>query len=307
MFAVSNAMAADLAPPPPLGPVVSGAIDNWYGFSILTGEGDNVNPGTDWNFITGLVGKLSIPLGSNLTIQQDVGFQYGTNAESNNQKDFRDTFLYSGQMGTHLSLRNVDQGLIGAFGGIGAANGNDTKANYAFAGGEGMLWTGPWTLYGQGGWFSSEETNNAPWDSALHDAFFVRGVARYFLTPDSRLQGEFSYANGKYGYYDDTANIFEWHARYDFVWNDVPVVGSLVGAIPLYLEYRGNYADGAHGDALWDNAFMVGTSYHFGGNNKQEFDKVGATLDLPDIGRWVAAGSILDINSAPVYVTAPVQ
>lgn len=291
-LAAGSALAADLAPPAPIGPVVSGFLDSYVGLGIFSGSGE-VDPGEDLSLLIGAYGAISIPLGTNLSIQQDVSYEYGSQASNNDSDVINDLFLYSGQLGTHLSWRDPNAGLIGGFGGFGKANAADISNNYIFAGGEAQAYLGEWTLYGQGGWFDSE--SDWYYEAGLNDAFFVRGVARWFMTPDSRLQGEFSYASGEYGYYEDTATVLEWGVRYDWVWQDIPVVGALTGAMPLFVAYRGNFADGG-GDSgeLWANTFMVGTSYHFGGSNKQEFDRVGAPLDLPNIGRWTAAGTILD-------------
>jgi hypothetical protein len=288
------ALAADLAPPPPLAPNVSGYLDSYVGLGFFDGSGDSVDVDSELSLLFGNYGAISIPLGSNLSIQQDVFYEYGTQASSSDESEKEDMFLYSGQIGTHLSLRDVSQGLIGGFGGFGLANGDSSSANYIFAGGEAMAYLGEWTLYAQGGWFDSE-SNDFRYDLGLNDAWFVRGVARWFLSPDARLQGEFAWASGDYGFFEDSADVLEWGVRYDWVWSDVPVVGSLVGAMPLFVAYRGNYAQGNFDDSeVWANTFMVGTSYRFGGNNLQEFDRVGAPLDLPNIGRWVASGTILD-------------
>jgi hypothetical protein len=293
-LAAGPVLAADLAPPPPLGPNVSGYLDSYVGLGFFDGSGDSVDLDSELSLLFGNYGAISIPLGSNLSIQQDVFYEYGSQASSDDDDEKSDMFLYSGQIGTHLSLRDVSQGLVGGFGGFGMANGDSASANYVFAGAEAMGYVGEWTLYAQGGWFDSE-SNDFRYDLGLNDAYFVRGVARWFLSPDSRLQGEFAWASGDYGFSEDTADVLEWGVRYDWVWSDVPVVGTLVGAMPLFVAYRGNYAQGDFDDSeVWANTFMVGTSYRFGGSNLQEFDRVGAPLDLPNIGRWVASGTILN-------------
>lgn len=304
-LAAGPAFAADLAPPPPLGPAVSGYLNSYVGVGIFDGSGDSVDLNSDWSLLFGNYGAISIPLGSNLSIQQDVSYEYGTQATSNDDDDRSDLFLYSGQIGTHLTFREVSQGLIGGFGGFGMANGDSSSASYVFAGGEAMGYFDAFNLYAQAGWFDSE-SNDAGYDLGLNNAWFARGVARWFIIPESRLQGEFSWASGDYGYLEDTANVLEWGVRYDWLWSDVPVVGSLVGAMPIYIAYRGNYAEGDYDDSeVWSNTFMIGTTYRFGGPNLKEFERVGAPLDLPNIGRWVAAGTILDPGASPTVPDDP--
>ena len=39
---------------------------------------------------------------------------------------------------------------------------------------------------------------------------------------------------------------------------------------------------------------MVGFTHRFGTQSIQETDRYGATLDMPNFGRWVTAGQILE-------------
>ena len=56
----------------------------------------------------------------------------------------------------------------------------------------------------------------------------------------------------------------------------------------------GGNEGGADFAEVWHHTIMVGTSWSFGGDNMKQFDRVGATLDLPNFGRWVASGENLD-------------
>ena len=42
------------------------------------------------------------------------------------------------------------------------------------------------------------------------------------------------------------------------------------------------------------NLTVANSSVSVGGQTLQEFDRVGATLDLPNFGRWVAGGEQID-------------
>ena len=74
----------------------------------------------------------------------------------------------------------------------------------------------------------------------------------------------------------------------------------MIGDTPVFVGYRGARFDtegaGPNDDdgQFTEHTIMVGTSYSFGGDSMREFDRVGATLDLPSFGRWIAAGAILD-------------
>ena len=98
--------------------------------------------------------------------------------------------------------------------------------------------------------------------------------------------------------------------RYDTVLAGLPIIGDT----PVFIGYRGarfesedtpgnpNGGGGAGGQGqgqgstedYLDHTIMVGTSWSFGGDNMKHFDRVGATLDLPNFGRWVASGENLD-------------
>jgi hypothetical protein len=155
-------------------------------------------------------------------------------------------------------------------------------------GGEGQIYLHDWTLYGQGGVIISNGDDDILGNSDEdNDAFFVRGVARWFIDGMSRLQLEGAFANGDVDTTDANMDIFEWGVRYD------RMIGlPMLGDTQLFLAYRGNTFDKGSSDsgAFTDHTFMVGTSIHFGGNTMQEFDRVGATLDTPNIGRWVISG-----------------
>lgn len=123
-------------------------------------------------------------------------------------------------------------------------------------------------------------------DAGLDEGFFVRGVARWFPTADSRLQLEGTYlsadysSNGQLSFGDMEA--FAVKARYDFTFGDLP----LIGALPVYFAYRGIFRNncvdmGYFSTDINDHTLMVGSSYSFSGD-RLTVDRQGATLDTPD-------------------------
>ena len=118
------------------------------------------------------------------------------------------------------------------------------------------------------------------------DAVFVRGVGRWHMSPDSRLQAEFAYADGEQDTDDQEMEILEWGVRYDMILAGLP----LIGDTQMFLGYRGVHADngqpaGDTGD-FTEHTIMVGTSHSFGGSTIKEVERYGAGLDLPDFVRW---------------------
>lgn len=274
------------------GLVVSGELDKWTGYTFLTNANGDTNPENDDYISSGISGRLSLPLDDMLSVQMDGDLEYTTNSFDDDGSD--DTFKHSFQFGTHFSARDPSRGLIGIFGAAGLGTGDDDsddgKKTFIAVGGEVQGYFGNKTLYLQGGYIDSADLDGDEND-ALHDAFFVRGVARWFLTPDSRLQAEVSYVDGDRDDDSEGETIIEWGGRYDWVLPGLP----LIGDTPVYVGYRGAYFEnGADLAEYTEHTVMVGTVYHFGGSNRQEFDRTGATLNLPNFGRWVWSGEALD-------------
>lgn len=258
-----------------MGLIVSGVVDSWAGVQFID---DGVED--DTVFTNGGEGLLSLPLGENLSIQTDVKYEYNTNAtESPADIDvFGPRFSY--QFAVHASWRDPSRGLFGAFGGMGS---NDTstglfgsfRQDHRFVGGEAQFYIDNFTLYGQGGYVETANTF-----AGLEDGFFARGVVRYFLTNDSRIQLEGTYINMDYfSAASGDMESFAVKARYDFVLAGMPVIGDT----PIYLGYRGTFRDNCRfdGSDVDDHTIMVGTSYSFSGD-RLTVDRQGATLDTPD-------------------------
>lgn len=274
--------------------VVSGIVDQWYGGTFSSGDAGNYEPDHKSYLTSGNSGRLSLPLGTNLSIQMDADSEVATNAFKGNASD---DFSYSFQGGLHLSVRDPHTGLFGGFVAVGRGDGDDGNSgahNFHAVGGEAQLYSGDMTFYLQGGWLDSDGLDGDAEDG-LHDAFFVRGVGRWFMTPDSRLQGEVAYANGEQDSGDGyDMDVIQWGVRYDTL-----LMLPLVGNSTVFMGYRGLHADNGccnkdDRGKFTDHTIMAGFSYHFGGPTMQEFDRVGATLDLPNFGRWVAAGEQID-------------
>jgi hypothetical protein len=134
------------------------------------------------------------------------------------------------------------------------------------------------TFYLQGGYIDYDRRNGfSPTD--LDDGFFARGVMRWFVTSNSRLQLEGTYTDVDYGL-GGSMEAFSVGARYDF-----NVALPIAGETPLYLAYRGTFRDNCYGEIgganIDDHVFMIGTSYSFNGD-MLTVDRQGATLDTPN-------------------------
>ncbi|MEM9470306.1 MAG: hypothetical protein AAGA00_00010 [Pseudomonadota bacterium] len=295
---------------------VSGVVESWNGYSFVSDYTPaNANPANvlshDDYFVSGTSGRLSLPLGDSLSIQQDVEIEVTGNAY---EDETGNNYIYSYQMGTHLSFLDPGMGLIGAFGGWGAGTADGNRAandrpdslQFRYVGGEAQMYVDDFTFYVQAGYLDAERTNTQNRDDTFRDAVFVRGVGRWFMSETSRLELEFSYADGDADTEPDDHTVLEWGVRYDTVLAGLPIIGDT----PVFVGYRGarfenddapgnpNGGGGGEGgldsEDYLDHTIMVGTSWSFGGGNMKQFDRVGATLDLPNFGRWVASGENLD-------------
>ncbi|MEM9471567.1 MAG: hypothetical protein AAGA00_06385 [Pseudomonadota bacterium] len=279
--------------------VVSGMVESWVGYTVY-GSTDNLDDGENLEdyFAGGRSGRLSLPLGENLSIQMDIDNETNSDFLVNGSDDVN--FQYSFQGLVHLSWRDPNSGLIGAFGGMGlgasadSADGTDDRFPLRVIGGEAQLYADDFTFYVQGGWLDSVPDGTE--DDGFRDAFFGRGVVRWFLHENSRLQGEVSYAEGKVdGDNDDNEYLIEWGARFDTRLGSLPILGDT----NAFIGYRGGYFENesdndGDGEYFTDHTFMIGLRASFGGATLKQFDRVGATLDAPNFGRWVASGSIVD-------------
>ena len=310
-----NANATDMDYERAMELAVSGMVETWNGYSFVdytpaNGGNGNVLSHDDY-FVSGTSGRLSLPLGDSLSIQQDVEIEVTGNAY---EDETGNNYIYSYQMGTHLSFRDPGMGLIGAFGGWGSGTTDGNTANlddadsleFRFVGGEAQIYLENLTLYVQGGYLDAERTNTNNFDDTFRDAVFVRGVGRWFMSETSRLEIEVSYADGDADTEPDSHTVVEWGVRYDTVLAGLPIIGDT----PVFIGYRGarfenddapgNGGGGGGGEGGFDSedyldhTIMVGTTWSFGGDNMKQFDRVGATLDLPNFGRWVASGENLD-------------
>lgn len=302
--------------------VVSGTVEKWIGGSFISNIDNNADeedegnfqPNHDNYFASGQSGRLSLPLGDMLSLQMDAQNEITSNAFTSPEEDdeFSDDFSHAIEFGLHVSARDPSRGLVGAFAAFGQGKGDSVngRQNFWAVGGEAQYYADDTTFYLQAGYLDSNpqpsETDNGQLDG-LHSAFFVRGVARWFMTPDSRLQGEVAYAHGKQDNDGPDPNVdpnpnrpfdmdvIQWGARYDTVLSGLP----LIDEGTVFIGYRGIHFDNLCCDdedtaRFTEHTVMAGFAYRFGGSTLKEFDRVGATLDLPNFGRWVAGGEQID-------------
>ncbi len=175
---------------------------------------------------------------------------------------------------------------LGAFGLVGSVNGGDAEnATIGLFGLEAQKYWNNVTLYGQGGVFYADDEDA---DDVMTNAWFVRGVARKFVDPNSYIAAELSYADGEEnedasGDVDDLTAL-SWGLKYERMKTDMPIA--------WFVEYKGSHiveddaSSGSNDDELTTHAGLVGLRFQFGATSAIENDRRGATFDMPDVGRW---------------------
>lgn len=185
-----------------------------------------------------------------------------------------------GLFGVHVSDRSSPNFLWGAFAGLSGQSNLDYDGTmtHVVLGVEGQYYDGPFTLYGQVGYapLMSDSNENEP--SGLK---FLRGVGRYFLTDNDRVQLDVSYAASDVDGFDGAEYHFwngglSWQHRYP----NSPFSSTIA--------YSGMWADSdlvsAPGNSAQENIVSVGFAIHFGDASLKEADRQGATLDMPNFG-----------------------
>lgn len=251
------------------------------GVSVLhtwaDGSEDSIIDDEEHFGITGL-GRVSIPLGLMMSAQFDID---GTsNFLSGDEID--DNFGHAFSAAGHLSYRDPRSYLVGVFGFVGNSSaGEDEQATFYGAGIEGQLYLRNVTLYGQAGFFTGEgEDDNG---DGIEDAWFVRGVGRYFFSPNSKLEAEVSYAQGDIDFGGTDADddpMVAWGVSFERMMPRFPIAWTV--------GYSGSTAENKDDDTDYtDHTVRAGLKFHFGARTLLDIDRRGATLDTPtEIGRW---------------------
>jgi hypothetical protein len=252
----------------------------WLGYNFLDEE---LATTIDDDGYLGLGGdlRLNIPAGGATNFQLDLKSETGFVDNSD------DNYTGSVMGGVHFSFREPNDWLFGGFAAVG--NGfnvdEDTVTAYTL-GGEAQLYLTDWTLYGQLGYLDAYDAGTGA-DRAFRDAWFLRGVGRFFMDQNVKLEGELSYATGE----NDTdaspndMDVWGWGVRYERAISSMDT--------SLFLAYQGNYYDSVEtgsNDQLTEHVIKLGLNVAFGIEGQKYIDRHGATLDLPMVTRWSAYG-----------------
>jgi hypothetical protein len=262
--------------------------------NLVGGSGDTDADDHDYGLIAG-AGRASIPVGTNTSIQLDIGglSNFTARRDSDGGDDFGNgdgdsQYHNNFHGGVHFSYRDTESYAAGVFGQFGSSEGGDDEdATYWAMGAEGQKYLENTTLYGQVGHFQADDGDER---DVMTDAWFLRGVVRHFLDEKSMVSVELAYADGEENHLDDgdlreDYDAFSWGARYERMFSQNPMA--------WFVEYRGTEIKETHhgsnesnDDNGTEHVVSVGVKMYFGVGSLKENDRRGATFDQPDIGRW---------------------
>jgi hypothetical protein len=222
----------------------------------------------------------------NYSIQLDAQGE-GTSYKFNDGPNaFFRTSSHSYLIGGHANWRDPSRGLIGIFGGAGDATNYITFSNssirHGLIGGEAQLYWGPVTLYGQAGYQSTLGSISSNFFDSMQ-AWFVRGTARVYATPNFRLEGTVLYADGDVDFNNVPASAVDfttwlWRAKAEYKFATSP--------FSVFAVYEGSRtttdqtAGGTQHMRVTDNRVMGGIRLYLNENTLQFNDRNGTTLDI---------------------------
>lgn len=274
----SPAMAADLGYGAPSVDPVGEAVGSGL---LLSGIGefvggyrwvDSDEDGQGESPIVGGAGRFNVPVTNNFSLQFDADGEYYI---TDDEEDAQGLAM----AGAHASWRNPDAGLLGVFAAVGQGfneSDQDERRLGWMVGGEGQVYLGDVTLYGQAGFadFAFEEGPDEI--EGFVEGWLVRGVGRWFVGADSMIEGEVSYGEtDTFIDGDDAGKFWNWGIEGKM---------RITEAMPLYgvVGYRGGFYDStSEGDTLTDHVVFGGLTILTGAGSLRENDRRGATLDLP--------------------------
>jgi hypothetical protein len=174
--------------------------------------------------------------------------------------------------GGHLSWRNPQQSLYGVFGGVGDAGGQ----RHGVIGGEAQWYLNQFTLYGQVGYDSTLGTVSNIGNIDSVNAWFLRGVGRYFINPNFMIEGTVMYANGSIDQILGPSLDFQtwtWGVKGEWRLATAP--------FSVFAKYQGSESKPDNSDfKVTDHRVLLGLKLHLGDRTLQQTDRAGATLDI---------------------------
>jgi len=250
-----------------MGPV-SGYTSWWAGAGTWQENDGSLYSGNFFAF--GGDSRVNVWMAPGVSLQGDVQGE----ASSNGFEDccYSQDHRVIGVIGGHAAWRSMSN-LFGVFGGVAGSSVFDEEGAVLqpFIGFEAQAYLNQITLYGQVG-----TSWNADTSSYGMDQVFFRGILRYFLTPNDKLQAEIGIAKGHFsgGGSGEPFTNTNWGLLYEHQFG-----GSPFSAFAELASFTNNNDASTYRSS--ENQFMLGARVHFGSGSLLQQDRQGASLDLP--------------------------
>lgn len=233
-------------------------------FGVYGGQGI-INAGDDPYRIFGVEGSF-------VAAMAGFGLQIDGRGENGLETD-SDT--YGGtQAGIHLYMGSsgLSFGLAGAL----AADQDDDDWNiHGLFAGEAVLRAGMFNIGGQVGWIGTTQTEG---NDRLGDAWFARGLAQIFFSPNLKLQGEVAYFKGRFDSDLDSFHMLTAGAELEFKFHP---------NVSAFVAWDGQWTtDDTWGGTAATNQVVGGLRFTLGGSNTlQQAASRGAPMGTLNISR----------------------
>lgn len=272
-------------------PQLSGYVELYGGAGRTKFENTFCDPGcfsdafrvNDWSL--GGAGRATYWWARSYSIQLDAQGE-GTSHKFTGGNAFNRSSSHSYLIGAHANWRDPSLGLIGVFGGAGDATSLFTNSSirHGLVGLEAQAYWGPLTLYGQGGYSATlGQVSSGFLDS--FQAWFARGTARVYATPNFRLEGTVFYAKGDIDFvpavvgFSTDIETWLWRGKAEYKFATAPF------SVFAYYEGSQTTSDritpGATATTkVTDQRIMGGIRLYINENTLQWNDRNGTTLDI---------------------------
>lgn len=205
-----------------------------------------------------------------LGIQGDIQYTSRTLDDAGN-----DVTMSSFDGALHGFYREADKFLVGGFVQIGRdelSYGSSDEANVdrAYVGGEAQVYLDNLTLYGQAGMQQFESGSGSP--SIGLSGWFVNGEARYFLTPNLRIEARAGFSTLDIDIASMTFDTASVGVGIEYKFDSLPV------SLFAKYDYTTTSVDVTPSPTQSDHRFLVGARFALGEDSLLDRDRNGASL-----------------------------
>lgn len=266
------AFAADLPAPAPVAAPAEVVPSTMDGFVFLGAGAAQVqgfyNGETEGDPANG----LTVTGGASVAYQSAsmLGFQGDVVLSRLQQTQYNNTGVdLQGDVAGHVFYRQPGSFLIGAIGQFGADNETNPFEDFSFqrayGGAEAQVYAGNVTLYGQ---VAAERVTGSDY---VDTGYVATAEARYFLTPNFKIEGHVGIDHLDYGAPDEGESQYKAGLGAEYRLDAMPLSVFAQYDFTHYAEENSSFTEN-------DNRILVGVKWNFGTDTLEDRDHTGASL-----------------------------